>query len=921
MRVDLTAGAVDKVMLQHSTSFDISGGNALTATASGTTSYYFSLKDLYDGFKAANAGSNDAWNLVLICKDSAVVTNIDIVTLAANTVPADVELGGKTYTETLTYGVDIADGGVAIGNWTPLSTGSTGLGSLIAAGSAENSYVKVVSDETTYGVVLQGSDGTGSGVIYTHSTVSFNTTDDGKAVNYYNFADLMAGYSSAGGTNDYWNMLMSGNGRTIYSLDVVTLTEKTTGGEPTTPTEVTLDDKTYTEESVYASFTEYYTNSYAKTTITYPLLVASSEDYYAHLSIANDNANSDLTPTVLKDYLTGEGYYVKIEASDVTSMPAMRLYTEEKIEGSRAQTGDSVGVDSADGSAYYYSLADLYEELGYADKGFRLTMRVDEDLATINNISIVKLTEKTSGEPTPEGLTVKSYNTGTAYTATEALISQVTRAEFWSDINEEKHEFDIAYPWNPGNEDLSTLTTSDVKYLPRYLLADNLPTTLNADDVYIKVTTSVSTIGKVTLEGAAGMAKEISAAKYVTTVGGNTVMYFSGKALIQGGLNSIDGGAMEQIWNIGILPSNDNVKIENIEIVTLDVDTPVGEVKTLGGKKYTESDLVTLNIGSGIVLTNKWQWTAFNSGNTATPPQTWLEAMNEENTYIKFTVSAGVVDQLIMQSNKGDNDQSETKFTDADIAFIATEDGKTVNYFDANKVIKAMYANGCSDGEYWYQFAVCPANPMTIYSVEVVTLEPAVKVDVKVGDIEVGEAWEDAEITAANATVDYTAPEGTATEEDAENGKDVEVTVTVEGVLAPEELDVTVDGKKLTLTAEDLDYESSEGNTVFKVTVNIGVITADNRTTGWICTGDKYHAMMIGRAIITLPHEFGTDGDCIYCHYNKDTDTLTVSNSYESTEEETEDVEAPAEENPETGLTLALVPAVVALAAVAFKKR
>ncbi len=752
--------------------------------------------------------------------------------------------------------------------------------------NADDAYLKVTVGKVgeTYpmpaGLIIQSSLGASSRADVAYSA----PVGTDRYAYYYPAKGVIDEYLSKDGVTDLdtpsggWFSVAVQVGTTVswYSADVVTLTS---------------EEKTYIETSVETLVDE---ND-----------VEVSGAVSGYKSWALDVNEMD-------GWQNTENGYVKLNAvstSDATWKAGINTFSSIY----------NVNADFINGNDYYFNVADFF---GTWTKNAGWCQIAVHGSITMDSVELVTLTEKTTGgEPTPEGLTVKSYNTGTAYTATEALISQVTRAEFWSDINEEKHEFDIAYPWNPGNEDLSTLTTSDVKYLPRYLLADNLPTTLNADDVYIKVTTSVSTIGKVTLEGAAGMAKEISAAKYVTTVGGNTVMYFSGKALIQGGLNSIDGGAMEQIWNIGILPSNDNVKIENIEIVTLDVDTPVGEVKTLGGKKYTESDLVTLNIGSGIVLTNKWQWTAFNSGNTATPPQTWLEAMNEENTYIKFTVSAGVVDQLIMQSNKGDNDQSETKFTDADIAFIATEDGKTVNYFDANKVIKAMYANGCSDGEYWYQFAVCPANPMTIYSVEVVTLEPAVKVDVKVGDIEVGEAWEDAEITAANATVDYTAPEGTATEEDAENGKDVEVTVTVEGVLAPEELDVTVDGKKLTLTAEDLDYESSEGNTVFKVTVNIGVITADNRTTGWICTGDKYHAMMIGRAIITLPHEFGTDGDCIYCHYNKDTDTLTVSNSYESTEEETEDVEAPAEENPETGLTLALVPAVVALAAVAFKKR
>ncbi len=135
---------------------------------------------------------------------------------------------------------------------------------------------------------------------------------------------------------------------------------------------------------------------------------------------------------------------------------------------------------------------------------------------------------------------------------------------------------------------------------------------------------------------------------------------------------------------------------------------------------------------------------------------------------------------------------------------------------------------------------------------------------------------------------------------------------------------ITVNGEAVdpeNVTVE-LITENNDEATKITVTFFIEPISGgNNKTTGWICTGDKYHAMMIGRAIITLPHEFGTDGDCVYCHYNKDTDVLTVSNSYESTEEETEDVEAPAEENPETGIALAILPAALALAVVTIKRR
>ncbi len=92
---------------------------------------------------------------------------------------------------------------------------------------------------------------------------------------------------------------------------------------------------------------------------------------------------------------------------------------------------------------------------------------------------------------------------------------------------------------------------------------------------------------------------------------------------------------------------------------------------------------------------------------------------------------------------------------------------------------------------------------------------------------------------------------------------------------------------------------------------------------GWLMTGPDTHAMIIGKAIITLPHEFGADDKCTYCGYKKLVEEeVEVANSYESETEETEDVEVTdTEENPDTGLALAVIPAIVAMAVVAFKKR
>ena len=101
---------------------------------------------------------------------------------------------------------------------------------------------------------------------------------------------------------------------------------------------------------------------------------------------------------------------------------------------------------------------------------------------------------------------------------------------------------------------------------------------------------------------------------------------------------------------------------------------------------------------------------------------------------------------------------------------------------------------------------------------------------------------------------------------------------------------------------------------------------------GYIVTSDEHHAFLIGNgAIITTPHTFDDNNVCILCgHYvepaAEEEIVVEIVDPVESTTEEEEDVtvevEEPAEEeNPKTGLALAVVPMLVALAAVVISKR
>lgn len=101
---------------------------------------------------------------------------------------------------------------------------------------------------------------------------------------------------------------------------------------------------------------------------------------------------------------------------------------------------------------------------------------------------------------------------------------------------------------------------------------------------------------------------------------------------------------------------------------------------------------------------------------------------------------------------------------------------------------------------------------------------------------------------------------------------------------------------------------------------------------GYLSTGDDYHMVIINSAVITTPHEYDDANVCVYCGHvgAEDEIIIEVTDPVEpSTDEEedvTVDVEEPAdepaeEENPKTGLALAIIPMIVAAAAVVISKR
>ncbi len=117
--------------------------------------------------------------------------------------------------------------------------------------------------------------------------------------------------------------------------------------------------------------------------------------------------------------------------------------------------------------------------------------------------------------------------------------------------------------------------------------------------------------------------------------------------------------------------------------------------------------------------------------------------------------------------------------------------------------------------------------------------------------------------------IKWTAPEKEVLEDGDELTADV--TWVAEGDLT-NEIALTINGQAVNGT-----YDASTNKTTYTANITFTVKKdALNRVTGWFYTSEKYHAMLIGRAIISLPHEFTADGTCKYCHCEGTSDAPTV---------------------------------------------
>ncbi len=279
---------------------------------------------------------------------------------------------------------------------------------------------------------------------------------------------------------------------------------------------------------------------------------------------------------------------------------------------------------------------------------------------------------------------------------------------------------------------------------------------------------------------------------------------------------------------------------------------------TIGGKDYLRDEVI--DIVGETAVPGSWAWTNLCSYSTTPTVGQVLTALQNENTYLEIDGYAG---KIIIQG------EGASPSTDS-----ATMVKGKLGYYDLKAVMNAYVTA-------WNEWVVTENAKIEAANQAIIDANNALPEEERLPE-------EELELAALKTTV-----------ENAYNAWNL--------VMQNTGSELTIAGAKVvTLTPYVAPEEPVEG-----------------KYTGWFVTGPETHAMRIGRAIITLPHEYNANGDCIYCRHHTDLteEDVEIEVAYESETEETEDDVVVEDENPTTGVALALVPMAVAAAAVISKRR
>lgn len=383
------------------------------------------------------------------------------------------------------------------------------------------------------------------------------------------------------------------------------------------------------------------------------------------------------------------------------------------------------------------------------------------------------------------------------------------------------------------------------------------------------------------------------------------------------------------------------------------------------------------------VAVDEWSWNSFVYYGSSNPSLgEFINAMNADNAYVKITMT-GNIGSVLLQGDNGSGSTNSAIFStlDADGNTVKYYSGKAIA--DAY-MAESGYATP-TEGTWNIHLTGNGSTGNVVYGLAVVTLEEAVEapeaIDVtlyedeagntftgdaatyldpwggfgicsevngqNVGNISLAELVTYAEMEGAELVITFAGggfwggskPETEVqfncwdTEEDLQVKFDIATLPSGVNKGTVKFADLLAKLEALGLTSADIrNLGVQVWASEFKLhTVAIHVPAPEveeevTRGSGYFMTGDETHAMIIGKAIITTNHVFDEDGDCKYCghHVDVEVEDIIVEQPTESTEEESEDitVEEPKEDtNPGTGLTLAVIPAIIALAAVVISKR
>lgn len=116
---------------------------------------------------------------------------------------------------------------------------------------------------------------------------------------------------------------------------------------------------------------------------------------------------------------------------------------------------------------------------------------------------------------------------------------------------------------------------------------------------------------------------------------------------------------------------------------------------------------------------------------------------------------------------------------------------------------------------------------------------------------------------------------------------------------------------------------------------SVCVFAAENHSGGFVVDfGDDYHGILLNGQVVSLPHDLDENGVCTVCGYGAAEASVEGDVGVETPQEPTDNVDDPEDgdsdnlvvtdtpdDNPKTGVVLAVIPMLVAAAAIVVSRK